>query len=320
MNAAVVHDSQSLPRYGTFAEPVAAENEVIVSVSAAGLHQIVRAMASGAHYLSTGALPQIPGIDGVGRLEDGTRVYFGASHSPFGSMAERCVTARQFCLPVPEALDDPTVAAMMNPSLSSWASLKARAQLMPGENVLVLGATGVAGKLAVQVSRRLGAGRVVAAGRNPAALEELLHLGAHAVIPLVDDQEALAASLHQEWSQHPVNVVLDYLWGKPAETVLGAMTQKGLQHTAARIRYIEVGSMAGWTISLDGATLRSSGLELIGSGFGSISMERISQLLGEFLQEAAKRPFKMKIETAPLREVESRWNSAEKGTRLVFIP
>ncbi len=320
MNAAVILDFKSPPRYDTFAEPVAAEGEVMVSVSAAGLHQIVKSLASGAHYGSTAALPQIPGVDGVGRMQDGTRVYFGASKSPWGSMAERCVTARSLCFPIPEALDDATVAAMMNPALSSWGALRERVQLQPGENILILGATGVAGKLAVQIARRLGAGRVVAAGRNPAALEELLQLGAHAVIPLVDDQEALATSLRQEWSKYPVNVVLDYLWGRPAETVLGAMTQKGLQHAAARIRYVEVGSMAGQTISLSAATLRSSGLELIGSGFGSISMEKIFQALREFLQEATTRPFTMKVETAPLREVEARWNSAEKGTRLVFIP
>ncbi len=320
MNAAVVNDFKSPPRYATFADPVAAEGEVIVKVNAAGLHQIVKALASGAHYGSTGALPLIPGIDGVGRLDDGTRVYFGASRPPYGSFAERCVTARPFCVPIPEALQDTTVAAMINPAMSSWGALKVRAQIQPGENLLILGATGVAGKLAVQIARRLGAARVVAAGRNPAALEELAQLGADAVIPLTDDNAALAASLRQEWSQHAVNVVLDYLWGKPAETVLAAMTQKGLQHAAARIRYVEVGSMAGRTIALNGETLRSSGLELIGSGFGSISMEKILQALGEFLQEAAMRPFKIKIETAPLREVEARWNSAEKGARLVFVP
>ncbi len=320
MNAAVVNDFKSLPGYTTFAEPVAAEGEVIVSVSAAGLHQIVKALASGAHYGSTGELPQIPGVDGVGRLEDSTRVFFGASHSPFGSFAERCVTSRKFCVPIPDALDDATVAAMMNPAMSSWGALKARAQLQPGEIVLILGATGVAGRLAVQVARRLGAGRVVGAGRNPEALEELLQLGAHSVIHLVDDPEALATSLRQEWSKYPVNVVLDYVWGKPAEVVLGAMTQKGLQHEAARIRYMEVGSMAGQNISLDGATLRSSGLELIGSGFGSLSVQKILQLVGEFLQEAAKRPFKMKVVTAPLREVEAQWSFAGKGARLVFQP
>ncbi len=320
MNAAVVHDFKTPPRYGTFAEAVAAEGEVIVTVKAAGLHQIVRALASGAHYGSTGVLPQIPGVDGVGRLGDGTRVYFGASRPPFGSMAERCVTARAFCFPIPEVLDDTTVAAMVNPALSSWGALRARVQLQPGENILILGATGVAGRLAVQVARRLGAARIVVAGRNPAALAELMQLGAHAVIQLVDDQEALTASLRQEWSRHPVDIVLDYLWGKPAETVLRALSQKGLQHAAGRIRYVDVGFMAGRTISLDGDTLRSSGLELIGSGYGSISMEKIYQSFREFLQEAARQPFSMKVETAPLREVEARWNSSDKGARLVFTP
>ncbi len=118
MNAAVVHAFDAPPRYTTFDEPVAKGDELIVTVTAAGLHPLVKAMASGMHYGSTGALPLIPGVDGVGKLEDGSRVYFTASRVPFGSMAERSLTVRSRCLPVPESLDDVGVAAMMNPALS----------------------------------------------------------------------------------------------------------------------------------------------------------------------------------------------------------
>jgi NADPH2:quinone reductase len=320
MNAAVVNDFKAPPRYASFADPVAGGEEVIVSVSAAGRHQVVKSLASGTHYGSTGVLPMIPGVDGVGRLEDGTRVYFGTSRSPFGSFADRCVTARVLCFPVPEALDDVTVAAIVNPGMSSWAALTLRAGFVAGENVLILGATGVAGKLAVQIAKRLGARRVVAAGRNPAALEELPGLGADAVISLNAEREALVSSFRRDCASDQVNIVLDYLWGSPAEAVLEAISQKGLQHSASRIRFVQVGATAGATISLPAATLRSSGLELMGSGFGSVSMEKIFQSLADFLREAARQPFQIKTNSAPLRDVEALWNVAEKGARLVFRP
>jgi NADPH:quinone reductase-like Zn-dependent oxidoreductase len=320
MNAASVHAFDKPPRYGSFAEPVADEGEVIVAVSAAGLHQIVKSLASGSHYGSTGELPFIPGVDGVGRLEDGTRVYFGISRSPFGSFAERSVTARWLCFPIPDALDDAAVAAMINPGMSSWAALTIRAQFIAGESVLILGATGVAGQLAVQIAKRLGAKRIVAAGRNAQALKECERLGADAAISLEQGREDLVSAFRREFAENKIDVVLDYLWAAPAETVLEAISQKGLKHAAARIRYLQIGSVAGPTISLPGATLRSSGLEMYGSGFGSVSMEKIFQSLAEFLTEAARRPFQMKTKAVPLCDVETMWKVTESGTRLVFIP
>lgn len=320
MNAAVIHAFDAPPRYASFADPVPGGEEVLVSVSAAGLHPVVKSLVSGKHYASTGQLPLIPGIDGVGRLKDGTRVYFGALRSPYGSFAEISVTRPAVCLPVPETLDDVTVAAIMNPAMSSWAALKFRAQFAAGESVLILGATGVAGQLAVQVAKRLGARRVIAAGRNPAVLKELERLGADAVISLNLEPEALVTSLRQECARNRIEVVLDYLWGSPAERVLDALSQRGLQPAAWRIRFVQVGSSAGATITLPAAALRSSGLELIGSGLGGVSMEKILQSARDFLSEATREAFEMKTRTAPLREVEALWNVAGEGARLVLQP
>src|SRR6516164_8572859 len=138
MNAAVVHSFDSPPRYTAFAEPVAAEGEVVVQVIAAGLHPIVKALASGTHYGSTGELPFIPGVDGVGRLPNGTPVFFGLSRSPFGTFAERGMTTRRMCLPLPEGLDPVTAAGLANPGMSSWVALKVRARFVPGESVLIV--------------------------------------------------------------------------------------------------------------------------------------------------------------------------------------
>jgi NADPH:quinone reductase-like Zn-dependent oxidoreductase len=320
MNAAVVSSFAAPPRFTTFVEPVAAEGERLVNVSAVGLHPIVKALAKGAHYGSSGELPFIAGIDGVGRLEDGARVYFGIARSPFGSFSERTLAASWMCLPLPEGIDDVTAAGIANPAMSSWAALTARAKFAAGESVLILGATGVAGRLAIQIAKRLGARRVVAAGRNPQALEQLKTLGADAVISLDQDQAALVSAFRSELVEAGVDVVLDYVWGQPAERVLEAISQKGLRKASSRIRFIQIGDSAGKTIALTAATLRSSGLELLGSGFGSASLDQILVALGEFFQVAAKKPFQFETKAAPLREVETLWNDTKEGIRLVFRP
>jgi len=319
MKAAVVEAFDRPPRYAEFAEPVAADGEVLIEVKAAGLHPIVKGLASGSHYGSTGELPFIPGVDGVGRLKNGSRVYFGVTRPPYGTFAERAVTQSWMCVPLPDGLDDATAAALANPGMSSRAALM-RAQFVAAESVLILGATGAAGRLAVQIARRLGAKRIVAAGRNPKALAELTALGADAVISLDQERDALVEEFRQALANAKVDVVLDYLWGNHAEALLQAISQKGLSHAAPRIRFVQIGNSAGPTITLAGATLRSSGLELLGSGFGSASLEQILQAVGELFREAAKKPFQNAVKTASLRDVEALWNSREEGTRLVFEP
>ena len=196
----------------------------------------------------------------------------------------------------------------------------ARAKFVAGESVLILGATGVAGQLAVQVAKRLGARRVVGAGRNPQALEKLKDLGADAVIGLGQEHDALVSAFRREYAEPGVDVVLDYLWGKPAKSLLEAILQNGPRTMPARLRFIQIGSSAGATISLPAATLHSSKLELLDSGFGSASMDQIRQSLLEFFQTAAKKPFHFVVKIAPLRDVEALRSVSEGTTRLVFQP
>jgi NADPH:quinone reductase-like Zn-dependent oxidoreductase len=318
MKAAVVEAFERAPRYTEFADPVAGDGEVLVEVKAAGLHPIVKGLASGKHYGSTGELPFVPGVDGVGKLADGRRVYFGATRPPYGTFGERSVTRPWMCVPLPDGLEDATAAALGNPGMSSRAALM-RAGFVAGERVLILGATGSAGRLAVQIARRLGAKRIVGAGRNAKSLSELTGLGADAVICLDGDRNSLVDAFRQTIAEG-IDVVLDYLWGQPAEILLEAIEQKGLSHAAPRIRYVQIGNSAGPTITLAGATLRSSGLEILGSGFGSASLEQIMQAVGELFKEAAKKPFENAVKRVPLREVESLWNRHEEAVRLVFEP
>jgi NADPH2:quinone reductase len=319
MNAAVVNAFDVPPVYSTFADPVAQEGESIVRVTAAGLHPIVKALANGSHYGSTGELPFIPGVDGVGQLENGARVFFGGARSPYGTLAEQALAPVWMRIPLPDGLDDVTAAGIANPAMSSWAALTARARFVPGESVLIVGATGVAGRLAVQIAKRLGARRVVGVGRNPEALEKLKGLGADEVIPLEQEQDALLQALRGEFARG-LDVVLDYLWGKPAESVLAAVSGKGLHIAAARLRYVQIGSMAGATIAMPAAVLRSSKLELVGSGFGSASMDELRQAVADLFAAAAKQPFVFETKVAPLRDVQAVWNAPEQGVRIVFQP
>jgi len=224
------------------------------------------------------------------------------------------------CVPLPEGLEDATAAGIANPAMSSWVALKERARFVAGESVLILGATGVAGRMAVQIAKRMGARRGVAAGRNLQALETVKAIGADAVISLEQEHAATVAAFRVAQEKAGVDVVLDYRWGEPAEWGVDALTQRGLRKTGSRVRFIQIGESAGRTISLPAAALRSSGLELLGSGFGSASMEQIRVAIEEFFKVAATEPFDFKVATAPLTEVGKLWNTPEPGTRLVFTP
>ena len=140
---------------------------------ASGLHRRVRSQADGSHYTSTGALPLVPGVDGVGRLPDGTLRYFALGDTTSGAMAEQTVIDLRQSFELPGGSDPVQVAAAMNPAMSSWVALRRRIDFQPGQAVLVLGATGSSGQMAVQVAKQLGAGRVIAAGRNPERLAGL---------------------------------------------------------------------------------------------------------------------------------------------------
>ena len=129
--------------------------------------------AAGAHYTSSGRLPMIPGIDGVGRRADGKRIYFVADDDVTGTMADKAVVDVRRAIELPDDVDVAKVAAAMNPAMSAWVALRRRVPIEPGQSVLVLGATGNAGAMAVQVAKRLGAGRVVGAGRDPHRLDAL---------------------------------------------------------------------------------------------------------------------------------------------------
>jgi NADPH2:quinone reductase len=314
MQAAVVNVLGQPPRYQSFPEPIPGEGEVLIQVRAAGLHPIVKALARGAHYLGMGELPAVPGVDGVGTLEDGSRVYFGFARKPWGTMCERTVAPRGRCLAVPEALDDLQAAAIANPGMSAWLSLKERVALAPGETVLILGVTGVAGQLAVQAARLLGAKRVIGAGRN---VEAIAAADVDAVIALGQPEDAVREAFAAE-ATGGIDVVIDYLWGRPTELLLEALA-KGFRPSSTRpTRLVEVGESAGKTITLPGATLRSIDLRMMGSGFGSVPLEHVIGAIPKLFELAAAGKLKVAVDSVPLSDVEEAWSRVEKGRRIVF--
>ncbi len=315
MKAAIVEEAGKPPVYGTFEEPVAEAGEALVTVSASALSQLARARASGTHYSSSGQLPFVPGVDGAGRLADGRRVYFVLPRAPFGGMAERTVVDAGRCIPIPDALDDVTAAAIANPGMSSWAALTERAKLVAGETVLINGATGVSGRLAVQVARHLGAVRVIATGRNRAALAEVATLGADVVIPLVEDPGANEQMFTEQFATG-VHVVLDYLWGPSAERLLIAAAQANPEGTP--MRFVHIGGMSAPDITLPGALLRSSAITLMGSGIGSVSVARFVTIIGQLMAAAVPAGFRVATDVVPLADVARVWSAAGSGPRMVF--
>jgi NADPH2:quinone reductase len=321
MKAAVLRAFGHTPRCEDFADPHPAEGEVLVRVKAASLKNVDKMIASGSHYDRLPDLPCVCGIDGVGLLDDGTRVYCGGARPPYGMMAERTVVSRQWCLPVPEPIDDLTAAALPNPGVSAWLALVWRAKLQPGEKVLVLGATGVAGQLAVQIARHIGAERVVAAGRNRRVLAKLGDLGADAAIALDLTDSELTAAFIREIDSKGFDVVIDYVWGHPTEVLVDAITRHDIKAAASRTRLVEIGEMAGPTIALPAAALRSSGLELYGGGGGSVPHQAIFEAFPKIWALAAEGKLRITTLPVPLADVEAAWQRRDlDGRRVVIIP
>jgi NADPH:quinone reductase-like Zn-dependent oxidoreductase len=263
LRAAVLHEHGATPRVAEFDDPREQPGCVIVEVAAAGLHHLDLHKATGSFYTGPPPLPSVVGSDGVGRLADGTRVFFDATVSPYGSMAERTLVPTEALLPVADGVDDTVAAALGNTGLGGWLAVAWRSGLQRGETVLVLGAAGAVGSVAVQVARLLGAGRVIAADRPH---ERLHRLGADAVVELTEGDDDLAARI-EDAAAGRLDVTIDMLWGPPAIAAMEAASQFG--------RHIEVGNMAAPEIALPAPLIRSKSLDDV-----SAAWERQRQAAG----------------------------------------
>jgi NADPH:quinone reductase-like Zn-dependent oxidoreductase len=308
MHAAVVTSFAAPPRYGEHPEPIAhGKDEVVVDVLAAGLHPRVRSQANGSHYTSTGELPLVPGVDGVVRDSKGRIRYAVLDDTALGTMAERTVIELDRSVVLSDAIAPVLIAAAMNPLMSSWVALRRRIDFRRKQRVLVLGATGNAGRMAVQVAKRFGAAQVIAAGRDTARLGELTALGADETCTF--DELARAAG---------VDVVIDYVWGEPAARamvdLLTARADRG-----APLTWIQIGSVAGPDAPIPSAALRSARIQIVGSGIGSVPGRDFVKELPELASAIADGGFDIRARPVPLADVESVWTT-DTSDRIVLVP
>jgi NADPH:quinone reductase-like Zn-dependent oxidoreductase len=321
MKAAIVKGVGETPVYGEFAEPAPQQGLELIRVSASALSQFTKSRAAGTHYSAEGGFPAVAGADGVGRTQDGRRVYFALPEAPYGAMAEKSVVRSQQCIELPDDLDDITAAAIANPGMSAWCALEQRAHLKPGETVLINGATGTAGRLAVQLARYLGAAKVIATGRNEAELEEVKSLGADVVIPFAlgalrpSGVRAYEDALKEQFATG-IDVVVDYLWGESAKTVIVAIAKA--VEDGAPVRFVHVGGASREeNIELPGAALRSSAIMLMGSGVKSVRLQGLIEAIQNVFQAVTPAHLQIATRPVPLTRVEQVWDEAGKP-RVVF--
>lgn len=315
MRAAIVEAFGEAPRLGEFAAPVAEGDEVLVTVAAAALKQLDRALAGGRHYASPQKLPVVCGTDGVGITGTGDRVYFAVNRHPFGAMAQ--VAPASWTVPVPDDLDNAVAAAIVNPAIGAWLPLQWRGRLEAGETVLVMGATGTTGRIAVAAARLLGAGKVVAAGRNQ---EALAALDADETIDLALDTPALRTRF-TDLAADGIDLIIDYVWGAPVELLITRLAASDLAKSGGKpVRLVSVGEMAGSTITLPSTALRGSWLEIVGSGTGNFPpLAALKATVREIFDHAASGAIGIAVDERPLAEVEAAWIAAS-ARRIVLVP
>lgn len=318
MHAAVVTSFDTAPEYQQVDTPVAGPDQALVTVLASAIHPRVRSQAAGSHYTSTAELPLVPGIDGVARTENGELRYFILPDTTLGAMAEQTLIDPRRSVVLPDDVDPVLIAAAMNPAMSSWIALRRRVHLEPGSRVLILGATGNAGRMAIQIAKRLGAGHVTAAGRNQAMLQQLPSLGADEVIDLGAGRDTVAKKLSTAGSR--VDVVLDYLWGEWASVALSAIVP-AREDDSQTLTWIQVGSVAGPESSIPSAALRACNLHLIGSGQGSVSPRDILAELPGLAAEVTTGRYDITVRAVPLQNVSAAWSEAAlSDERFVITP
>jgi NADPH:quinone reductase-like Zn-dependent oxidoreductase len=316
MKAAVVRSFDAPPRYEDFDLPPPSDaDEFVVDVLAAGLHPRVRSGAAGRHYADEPMLPMIPGVDAVGRTPDGRLVYCVVHDTPYGTMAEQVVADRRRCIPLPDGTDTALIAAAMNPGMSSWIALRLRASLQQGQSVFILGATGNAGRMAIQIAKLLGAGRVVGAGREISRLESS---GADEIVSLLGDRATVAEAIGKAAGES--DIVLDYLWSEPAAEALKAVV-KARRDRSRPLDWVQIGAITGPTLDLPSELLRSTNLRVLGSGQGSVAPRAIVAELPSLVSALLAGRIPVEVVKVPLSQVEQTWNKpVPPGQRVVLVP
>lgn len=320
MRAAIITSVGTKPILGEFESPIRRDGLELVTVTAAALTNLTKGRASGAHYSADNHYPFVPGVDGVGTFANGSRVYFVMPEAPFGAMAEQTLVDPRRTIALPDNLDDVAAAALANPGMSCFAALVERARFQSGESVLINGATGSAGVVAVQVAKQLGAKKVIVTGRNAQELEALRSFGADVVIPFDLRLENPQGVKHFEQALTDVfidglDVVVDYLWGSSARAIIVAVA-KAIED-AHPVRFVQVGEASRELVEMPAAALRSSAIQIMGSGLKSVPLPRLLDCIRHTFELAALGKLKLPTQAVSLSTVTENWDASGKP-RLVF--
>lgn len=322
MKAAIINEKGQSPVYGEIETPKNRQGMLLIHVKASALSPLSKVRAQGNHYSSDSVYPMVPGAEGVGVTTDNQRVYFFLPEAPYGAFAEQSLVREDYIVPIPDELDDIIAAAIANPGMSSWAALVERAKFQPNETVLINGATGTSGRLAVQIAKHLGAKRVIATGRNEQVLQELLTLGADAVIPLKLDgtdefgAKNLKEALKDQFNEG-IDVVIDYLWGESAKIIMTAVDE--VVDDGHSVRFVNCGASSRQeNIEIPSSVFRSSAIELMGSGLGSVPMPKLFDIIGNVFEAVKLANLQVDTNEVPLSSIEKVWDNASGKPRVVF--
>ena len=314
MRAAVIERYGEPPVLRDVPEPKA-DGASLVEVSAAPMNPVDISIAGGTFYAGSPPTPYVPGGEGIGRLQQngraGPRVYFRAA-LPNGAMAERAVVSRGQTVPLPESVPDGVAAALGTPGMAAYLGLTRRAELKAGETILILGASGVLGTIAVQVARLLGAGRVIAAARDERGLARAKELGADATVNL-KHADGLTDRI-KEASQGQLNVVIDPVWGAPGVAAMEAMSPFG--------RFVQLGASASQEAVVKSGVVRGRYLSVLGYNTFVVPWEDQAAAYRTLVDYVVAGQLKVEFEVLPLEAAPEAWKkqAASPHHKLVLAP
>lgn len=313
LRAAVIRELGALAEVGEVAEPAGESVEVL----AAPINPIDVAVSRGALAIGHPELPYVPGCEAVGRTADGRLVWiFGGSlgRTRSGTMGQRAAIGDAHSVEVPRGADASLAAALGIAGLAGWLPFAWRAPLHGGENVLVLGATGSVGLVAVQTAKLLGAGRVVAAGRRAAGLERAAELGADATLRL-DEQADLVTAFKDAFGGHGPDYIFDPLWGEPCAAAVRA--------AAPKATIVNLGQSAGATSALSSEAVRFKSLALLGFSLYAVPADVLAQHYRRLVDHAVAGDVHLDVEHVRLDSVTEAWRrqaEGRAGAKLVLMP
>lgn len=315
MRAAIVHELGAPPEVGDVPEPQLSEGRSAVEVVAAGLNPIDIAVAAGRYFAGHPDVPYVPGAEAVGRLPDGSLGYLngdGLGVARDGTFADRVLAVAEQAFPVVDGIEPALAVSLGIAGLAGWAPLAWRAPVRPDDIVLVLGATGTVGLVAVQAAKILGAARVVAAGRDEEGLRRAQERGADATVRLVGDD--MVEAIREACGGDGPTLVHDPLWGEPAAAAVEA--------AARGARIVNLGQSAGPEATLRSGAVRGKQLDLYGYTNFAVPRDVLSEHYQRLCGHAASGEIQVDVETVPLDRIADAWQRQAESphVKLVVVP